>query len=70
MVGILTNLFIFVIPMLMTLIFVSCSPFLIKLIETYDFRDEMQKECFNEIFSFLNERVGNRILKGEFLFQK
>ena len=54
MVGIPANLFIFVIPMLMT----SILP------------DEMQKECFNEIFSFLNERAGNRILKGEFLFHE
>ena len=27
--------------------YVSCSPCLIKLIETYDFRDKMEKECFN-----------------------
>ena len=50
--------------------YVSCRPCLIKLIETYDFWDEMQKECFNEIFSFLNERAGNRILKGKFLFRQ
>ena len=46
--------------------YVSCNPCLIKLIETYDFQDEMQKE----IFSFLNERAGNQILKGEFLFHE
>ena len=50
--------------------YVSCSPCLIKLIETHNFREEMQKECFNEIFSFLNEGAGNRILKGEFLFHE
>ena len=50
--------------------YVCCSPCFINLIEPYDFRDEMQKECFNEIFSFLNERAGNRILRGEFLFHE
>ena len=50
--------------------YVSCSPCLIKLIEAHNFREEMQKECFNEIFSFLNEGAGNQILKGEFLFHE
>ena len=48
--------------------YVFCSTCLIKLIESYNFGNEMQKECFNEIFSFSNKRAGNHILEGEFLF--